>query len=43
MVPLCQFFDVLYKIDIIFDKVQVANAPPNQHSSGVELPKIYGN
>ena len=31
---------VLHKIDIILDKVQVANTVPNHHSSGVELPKL---
>ena len=42
-IPLHQLFEVLHKIDIILDKVQVANTPPNQHSSGVDLPKLYKN
>ena len=38
-----QLFEVLHKIDIILGKVQVANTPSNQHSSGVELPKLCKN
>ena len=43
MVPVHQLYEVLHKIDIILDKVQVANTPPNQDSSGVELPKLHKN
>ena len=42
-VPLHQLFKLLHKIDIILDKVQVANTPRNQHSSGVKLLKLYKN
>ena len=42
VVPLHQL-KVLHKIDIMLDKDHVANTPSHQHSSGVELPKLYKN
>ena len=43
MVPLHQLLEIFHKIDIVLDKVQVANTPPNQHYSGVDLPTFYKN
>ena len=37
LVDLYQLFEVIHKIDMIRDKVQVANTPPKQHSSSVIL------
>ena len=41
--PLHQLFKVLHKIDKMLDEVQVVNTFLNQHSSGVELPKLCKN
>ena len=40
-VPFHQLFQVLHEIELILDKVQVANTPPNQHSSGARS-KFWG-
>ena len=43
MAHLHQLLKVLHKIYIVLNKVQVANTPPDQHSSGVELPMLNKN
>ena len=40
-VPLHQPLKVLHEINVILDKVQMANTPPNQHPSCVELSKFF--